>query len=123
MNDELIHYGVKGMRWGVRKTQKKESLETKKQMIRTNPNSNKKINKKVDYLDKSIPERVAIEVGKAAVQKIIFAAATGKLDKYTNMNSKQLGKEVVLTAINTGVRVTVKTANAKRSINKYEGDE
>lgn len=123
MNQELIHYGIKGMRWGIRKSNNDKTIAYKKELIRNDPNASKKIVKKVDYLDKSIPERLAMETGKSVTQKLVFAAATGKLDKYKNMDSTKLGKEFVLTAINSGVRVTIKTSNAKRAIKKYEGEE
>lgn len=34
MNDELYHYGVKGMKWGVRRTRKKASNYSTQQRIR-----------------------------------------------------------------------------------------
>ena len=34
MRDELYHYGIKGMRWGVRRNREKDGVSTSKKYIK-----------------------------------------------------------------------------------------
>ena len=46
-SDYLVHYGVKGMKWGVRKAEVKAAKKEYRQKKRQNPSSKKAYNKKI----------------------------------------------------------------------------
>lgn len=51
--DYLIHYGVKGMKWGVRKTDVKAAKKEYRQKKRQNPSARKAYNKKIKRREKT----------------------------------------------------------------------
>lgn len=86
MNDEIYHYGIKGMKWGVRRFQRKDGSMTsadKKNYSEDRNNDNKKSQKKL-----STGSKVAIGIGVSA------AVATGAYfaHKYYKMNADDIIK-------------------------------
>jgi len=97
-NDELTHYGVKGMRWGVHRARKKLSTANssgntadRDKAVRTLESHQKKINKKIAKLDsrsealeKRRYEQVTKNAPKAAKLNEKAAKLNAKADRTRN---------------------------------------
>ena len=110
-NSELYHYGVKGMKWGVRHD--KESKNRKRH--RTSKESVKK-NKK---LSKGAKIAIGIAASAAILGATVYLAKTGKFSRLAKLGAKALVNDISVNApISNQVSQVLQVADAVKPIDK-----
>lgn len=102
MNDELIHYGVKGMRWGIRREKKTYHKDSSKNFSRKEKStdlSDQELNRRINRLLReqqynTLSARKSTSIGRKIVNTIVIAAATETLKNYLSKNLKK-GLEIL----------------------------
>lgn len=129
----LAHYGVKGMKWGVRKaidkvgSKIKSNKQAKKeynQKLKNIANRNKRKviltndDKRINYRSQSLVKRAGKMAATLAVQKVFSDVMTGKAAYYGNMSkadiARSIGKLATLTALNVKIKDSLADSSAKK---------
>ena len=87
-NDELMHYGVKGMKWGVRRYQNADGSLT--------PKGKKRISKQYKNLSEKVTSDLNKKYNDMYVRSYNKAANTmnnGKIDEFNREQEKKYGKD------------------------------
>lgn len=133
MNDELKHYGVKGMRWGVRRatrqlTSSKSTDDKKRKAVESLQKHKTKATNKVSKLEKQRPKledkshKYAMK-NDVKAQKLKQKAAKKNRKAYGMFVSKKKADKLFYKAGKLNARADVmiaKSANAKAKIAKNE---
>lgn len=142
-NGELYHYGVKGMKWGVRRSQKvldrlsgrvKKSRENeknyrdkltaiqKKQSSTVQRVMNASDLERFKYRNQSLAARASKTAGKIIAGKLVGDLITGNIGIYGTMSKAQLAKELGSVALKTAATVAAKDALAKSASKRYNDE-
>lgn len=124
---ELVHYGVKGMRWGVRKkvdniTNADKAYRTKMKNISSNKNAHADDRKVAKFQSQSHTKKVATIVGKAIAEEVIKDAIKGDVAKYKDRSSKdwfEVGKNI---AAKSAKEYVFNEAVGRSVASKYNSD-
>lgn len=84
--NELCHYGVKGMKWGVRKTEYSRNKKSKPKKEKENPSSKKDTDAK---RRKDIRKSGTIAFASKAASKALYAIGKKQYDKYKDNASPE----------------------------------
>lgn len=132
-NGELYHFGVKGMKWGVRKapTPATGAYRSKKQQLRDDYKQAKAQYKQDRKAERSTPEAVAarkanikkgIKIGAAVAGTALAAYGAYKLNKFVKTKNAQIaakrGAEVANQLFNGQVDSFAKSMASDRSISR-----
>lgn len=139
---ELTHHGIKGMKWGVRRYQKKDGSLTPAGKKRYNEeesqyreklskalknknirNSDKKL---FEYRNQSLAKRTAKTAASKMAGMLVQEVLSGNIQKYAKMDKAQLASELAKKAVSlagtTAASVAMKDALAKSASKKYTDD-
>lgn len=130
----LQHHGVKGMKWGVRRTAKQlgHNIQKRRAQKKADDKAYRQKMKKIGdnyYALESDRRRArfaknpkAVKVGamavKSVMEQVMFDAAMGRAYS-RNMSKKQIARSVAGAAVRTGVNYKVNDALAKSTAAKY----
>ena len=136
--DELYHYGVKGMKWGVRRAKdtvsnyrakrkaEEEAYRKKLSNISKNRYNNADVVARARYRNQSLKGRVAGEGLKVATGAVVKEIMLGNPKRYQNMSKEQLALHLTSIAVGavakTATNVVVKDALAKSASKRYNDD-
>lgn len=130
----LAHYGVKGMKWGVRKAINKvggrikaKKAEKKKyqQKLKNIANKNKRKqiltsdDERINYRSQSLLKRAGKTAATIAVKEVFADVMSGKAYYYKNMSKRDIAKKIGKLTTLTALNVKVKDALADSSAKKY----
>ena len=137
-SDELYHHGIKGMKWGVRRSQ--ATLDRLAGRVKAHQQKEKDFRKKLSTIDekqskygnitdgdlKRIKYRnqsLGMRAGKTAASllagKLITECLSGSAHRYTRMNKAQLADELMQLAVQTTGVVVARDALAKSTAKKF----
>ena len=135
----LVHYGVKGMRWGVRRFQnydgtltslgrkklaemkdKETAYRDKLSAISKNRNVNASDLKRFQYRNHNLPYRVGKTAASVVAQTLIKDMITGNIHSYASMSKIDLAQKLAKIAQTTAVNVAVNDVLAKSASNRYD---
>lgn len=145
-NSELTHWGVKGMKWGVRRYQNKDGSLTsagkkrysvgdfiqskkdeRKKEISKIRNIQKKQGKNLNYSDEKrlkyykdpYVKRLGKAAASAAVQTVLSDIMTGKAGQYSSMSKKDVAKRVASILGSSASSVALNDYLAKSTLKRY----
>ena len=135
----LAHYGVKGMRWGVRRFQnydgtltslgrkklaemkdKETAYRDKLSAIIKNRNVKASDLKRFKYRNHSLAYRVGMTAAVAVARTLINDMVTGNIHSYASMSKTELAQKLAKIAQTTATNVAVNDVLAKSASNRYD---
>lgn len=136
--NELHHYGVKGMKWGVRRAKdtvsnyrakrkaEEEAYRKKLSNISKNRYNNADAVARARYRNQSLKGRVGGEALRVATAAVLKEVMLGNTKRYQNMSKEQLALHLTSIAAGavarTATNVVVKDALAKSASKRYNDD-
>lgn len=131
----LMHYGVKGMQWGVRKdresgvrgwaagrAEKERAFRQKLTNIQNNKKNQKYTSdmRRFGYRNHPLPARVAAMATAQAVNMYMQDYMTGQTDRYRNMSKNEVVARLTNNAIKAGLLTVLEDMLAKSAAKNYD---
>lgn len=135
--DELYHHGIKGMQWGVRRSQstldrlagrvnntkeKEKAYRNKLTAITSRENINESDRKRFEYRNQSLAARTAKTATRIIAGRLIADVMTGSIKNYGSMSKADIAKELTSIAASTAANVALSDALAKSAAKNYTND-
>ena len=135
--DELMHYGVLGMKWGKRRSQStldriagrvnkakdNESAYRKKlTAITSRKNINESDRKRFEYRNQSLAARAGKTAAGVVAGRLVADVISGNIKKYASMSKADIARELRSVALSTAKNVAIKDALAKSAAKNYKND-
>lgn len=142
-NGELYHYGVKGMKWGVRKKpeilnrisgrikKSRENEKTYRDKLSAIQNRKRsglsKIRddsdlKRFEYRNQSLAKRAGKIAARMVTGRVLTDVLTGGINNYASMTKRDIAREVASIALKTTAQVAAKDALAKSASKRYDSE-
>ena len=118
----ITHFGIQGMRWGVRKDRYAQNRAKAKNILNAqsgNKEMNKNDLKAAEWMSKSIPDKVASELFQKTVKTIVFQAAPAYLVSKSSFKDKKVLLSIASKIVkDTATEVALKEASASVSLRR-----
>lgn len=136
--DELYHHGVKGMKWGVRRSQ--AVLDRLAGRIRKSQDDEKEYRNKLSAIQKNsknihrydrelfkyrnanLGQRIVKTAGTAIASELISAYTSGRIKNPSYFSKEELTKKFTKMAVSTAANVALNDALAKSAAKGYTSD-
>lgn len=130
MNNELMHHGILGMRWGIRRTpeqlgrataRKKERADFRQKAanVAANKYAQGSDRQRARYASSTAAGRISKTAFSFLAQMVIADVMTGNISQYKNMNAAQITRKITSIAIKTAGLVALNDALAKSAMKNY----
>lgn len=135
--DELYHHGIKGQRWGVRRSQstldrlagrvnkakeKETAYRNKLTAITSRENINSSDRKRFEYRNRNLAARVGTTATGVVAGRLVADVISGNIGNYASMSKADVARELRSIAFSTAKNVAIKDALAKSAAKGYTND-
>lgn len=118
---ELMHYGVLGMKWGVRKDSPviNDTYRAKAKAVSENKYAQAGDIRRAKYARDPLAIRAGKVLARNVTSKVLTDVLIGNAGKYKNMSKKDIAKTVASLMSKTAVDVAINDAIAKSAMRNY----
>lgn len=135
--DELYHHGIKGQKWGVRRSQKtldrlagrinkakenEKAYRAKLTAITSHENINESDRKRFEYRNQNLVTRVGKTVTRVVAGRLVGDILTGRVKYYSSMSKADIKRELSSIALSTAANVALSDRLAKSAAKNYTND-